>query len=674
MINPFTEVKSYLTRNRIEKGVEIERSLSILREQSIHRKLAYDEDKNLHLQRLKTISERSDLKKGGMDELGFIKDKILDRLSTLEKGYTQETLDTVGVATRMKRELESLYKDENIKKSVIDELNRDRIGTAYETVLEAFKQKKIDKEAFKEVRKRTEGSLGKQVHYSDMIVRDVMGRILLLKRAEKEEDSMSGQWGLPGGHVDPGEDHKEAAIRELHEETAIEVKEGVYHVGEMTGAKVFIQYYEVYVDYIPVICINLREHSDYEWVSVYDLMKYDLIYDLKDTLKKIFGAELDPKVVEVRKAFNTILTAYFNDRISEKVVEDTYGVYLEKSEKSEEKKKRKFRLVLREFKGGSLRSSSGEKVIDRKQAVAIAMSEAGVEEMERGDGERVGKKEEVNKSLRILELAYEQGKIPLDVLEKSNLGASSDTSENRHLKRVGQEYGSKRQQEQVGKHTNAIDGDAKKETKDAPIEEYAKTASGSALGVASKEASSLEVRTAAHNELDRRGKEETPKKAEEEKPENKSSEFKVENKDGRIEISNEKGSMFAEVKGDNLVIFHAGINPEFRSKGEGKRMYSKMIEVAKSMDKNLASYYTLSEDSLKVWKSLQKDYEVKTNEGAKIMSEEYKKMEKEMPKGSMDMATSGDPDKPIFILNLKGKKEKVEKSLQNDLQPKKFGR
>lgn len=36
----------------------------------------------------------------------------------------------------------------------------------------------------------------------------------------------------------------------------------------------------------------------------------------------------------------------------------------------------KIRTVMREFKRGELRSSSGQKVVDRKQALAIAYSEA----------------------------------------------------------------------------------------------------------------------------------------------------------------------------------------------------------------------------------------------------------------------------------------------------------
>lgn len=40
------------------------------------------------------------------------------------------------------------------------------------------------------------------------------------------------------------------------------------------------------------------------------------------------------------------------------------------------KMQRKVKKVMREYKAGALKSSSGEKVTSQKQAVAIAMSEA----------------------------------------------------------------------------------------------------------------------------------------------------------------------------------------------------------------------------------------------------------------------------------------------------------
>lgn len=44
----------------------------------------------------------------------------------------------------------------------------------------------------------------------------------------------------------------------------------------------------------------------------------------------------------------------------------------------EDKMKAKVSKVMREYKAGKLKSSSGEKVKSRDQAIAIAMSEAGM--------------------------------------------------------------------------------------------------------------------------------------------------------------------------------------------------------------------------------------------------------------------------------------------------------
>lgn len=47
-------------------------------------------------------------------------------------------------------------------------------------------------------------------------------------------------------------------------------------------------------------------------------------------------------------------------------------------DKMKDKMHAKVKKVMREYKAGKLKSSSGDKVKDRKQAVAIAMSEAGM--------------------------------------------------------------------------------------------------------------------------------------------------------------------------------------------------------------------------------------------------------------------------------------------------------
>lgn len=51
-----------------------------------------------------------------------------------------------------------------------------------------------------------------------VFVMDRLGRILLEIRSD------SGMWGLPGGAIDPGESIHQAALREVKEETGLEVR------------------------------------------------------------------------------------------------------------------------------------------------------------------------------------------------------------------------------------------------------------------------------------------------------------------------------------------------------------------------------------------------------------------------------------------------------------------
>jgi hypothetical protein len=61
---------------------------------------------------------------------------------------------------------------------------------------------------------------------------------------------------------------------------------------------------------------------------------------------------------------------------------------LHHSPKTLGKKRAKVKTVMHEFKAGELHSSSGETVTNPKQAVAIAMSEAGLSRPRRKKGSR----------------------------------------------------------------------------------------------------------------------------------------------------------------------------------------------------------------------------------------------------------------------------------------------
>ena len=53
------------------------------------------------------------------------------------------------------------------------------------------------------------------------IIKDPRGRLLLIKRGHAPQ---AGRWSLPGGRVEPGETDQQAVIREIREETGLEVQ------------------------------------------------------------------------------------------------------------------------------------------------------------------------------------------------------------------------------------------------------------------------------------------------------------------------------------------------------------------------------------------------------------------------------------------------------------------
>lgn len=56
-----------------------------------------------------------------------------------------------------------------------------------------------------------------------VVVLDIEDRILLFKAWKPERPEVGSWWELPGGGIEPGETVTAAAIRELYEETGIEV-------------------------------------------------------------------------------------------------------------------------------------------------------------------------------------------------------------------------------------------------------------------------------------------------------------------------------------------------------------------------------------------------------------------------------------------------------------------
>jgi len=116
------------------------------------------------------------------------------------------------------------------------------------------------------------------------------GKILLLKRQNHKTEG--GKWGVPAGKVDEGEALQRAILREIEEETGIEISE----TNITYFNKIYVRYEEF--DFIyhifhtklkrkKEIKINKEEHEAFIWVSPLEALNTDLVQD-QDTCTKLF--------------------------------------------------------------------------------------------------------------------------------------------------------------------------------------------------------------------------------------------------------------------------------------------------------------------------------------------------------------------------------------------------
>lgn len=300
--------------SRFNRAVELQNSIDNDHRWLLSERKEFEEIKQSLKRKINILDKEIKLSKSGDSEKEDLRKRIEGKLRKQEIEFEKSVLDKTKEIYKNRLELSKLVKDEEIDTLLKSEQELNRIGSSYEIVVQAYSEGKIDKRKFSSIRKETEKKLKSVVHYSDMLVLNKENKLLLLKR-NSEDDMFPSQWCLPGGHVDPGEEHKSASIRELAEETLIEVKEeNVNKAGEYINKKVHIEYYRTYIDSANLV-LNNREHECYEWVDINVLEKYDLILNLRETLNKIFNIESQPVLLkkteelDIEKALGIVISA-----------------------------------------------------------------------------------------------------------------------------------------------------------------------------------------------------------------------------------------------------------------------------------------------------------------------------------------------------------------------------
>jgi nucleoside triphosphatase len=128
------------------------------------------------------------------------------------------------------------------------------------------------------------------------LIRNREGKLLLCKKPP-DRGVFPGQWGLPGGGIEPGERMEEALRREIWEELGIEVEDiQRLHFKDGLENKLYPgrQDQRVYMIYLLFACwavddaIELNEEfAEYAWVSPTELGVYDLNEETRQTFLEL---------------------------------------------------------------------------------------------------------------------------------------------------------------------------------------------------------------------------------------------------------------------------------------------------------------------------------------------------------------------------------------------------
>lgn len=273
------------------------------------------------------LAESYSLQKSQLDDLSNHSDPEvrIDALRRFQAFSSQQTADVIKLCNRktsIEKSMKNIEKDAEIAELIAD------IKDTYSARGE-WKKGNIRKSVYFDILKAKSGG---PVRFADVLV--FRGDKLLILQRAGEGGSFSEEWCIPGGHVDPGEDFREAAARELYEETGIEIPESLLEeVAVYKNKDVDIHYFMTHVDNeSPVsVVVDSQEEIGSAWINPHtELDQYKFIFDMKENLENILGCQRPNPVLMVLKSF-------MEGKISKKVFEDFAKSHSEDIRKAENK-------------------------------------------------------------------------------------------------------------------------------------------------------------------------------------------------------------------------------------------------------------------------------------------------------------------------------------------------
>lgn len=122
--------------------------------------------------------------------------------------------------------------------------------------------------------------------YCDTILFNTKGEFLILQRSY-QDTFCPGDWSLPGGKLEIGEDFIEGAKRELEEETGIKVTQLTeFSVPVLYKEDAEIHYFQGLIDKDILITLDNDEHYRYSWIRPKDIPSINFLKDLGQFLEE----------------------------------------------------------------------------------------------------------------------------------------------------------------------------------------------------------------------------------------------------------------------------------------------------------------------------------------------------------------------------------------------------
>ena len=127
-------------------------------------------------------------------------------------------------------------------------------------------------------------------------IRNSKGELLLLKRSE-DSNTNPGKWDLPGGKIEREEILEEAVVREVWEETGIEIVPGEiagYVTFELPEKRVIAIVYDG--GYISSDVKLSHEHTEYSWIYLGEILgMHTLPHYFRDFFRRFAAENKEPQ-------------------------------------------------------------------------------------------------------------------------------------------------------------------------------------------------------------------------------------------------------------------------------------------------------------------------------------------------------------------------------------------